>query len=86
VEDQRWNCKNLEAEDDRRLISGLQYRNYRLYFVGQSLSLLGTWMQHAATSWLVCRLTGSALLLGITGFADSFRRFCHSGCRVLPTG
>jgi len=52
-----------------------QYRNYRLFFIGQSLSLLGTWMQHTAMSWLVYRLTGSALLLGITGFAGLIPSF-----------
>lgn len=43
-------------------------RNYRLYFGGQSISLIGTWMTRLATSWLVYRLTGSAFLLGVTGF------------------
>jgi MFS family permease len=47
----------------------LQYRNYRLYFTGQSLSLIGTWMTRIATGWLVYRLTGSAMLLGAVGFA-----------------
>ena len=43
-------------------------RNYRLYFAGQSISLIGTWMTRLATSWLVYRLTDSAFLLGVTGF------------------
>jgi MFS family permease len=43
-------------------------RNYRLYFAGQSISLIGTWMTRLATSWLVYRLTGSAFLLGLAGF------------------
>ena len=43
-------------------------RNYRLYFAGQSISLIGTWMTRLATSWLVYRLTGSAFLLGLVGF------------------
>ena len=42
--------------------------NYRLYFVGQSISLIGTWMTRLATSWLVYRLTDSAFLLGMVGF------------------
>ena len=45
-----------------------QSRNYRLYFAGQSISLIGTWMTRLATSWLVYRLTGSAFLLGLVGF------------------
>ena len=47
----------------------LRSRNYRLFFGGQSISLIGTWMTRLATSWLVYRLTDSALLLGIVGFA-----------------
>ena len=49
----------------------LRHPNYRLFFVGQTLSLVGTWLTRVATSWLVYRLTGSALLLGVVGFAAS---------------
>ena len=52
-----------------RLTRALQHRNFRLFFGGQSISLIGTWITRVATSWLVYRLTGSALLLGIAGFA-----------------
>ncbi|MDB5811696.1 MAG: transporter [Betaproteobacteria bacterium] len=51
-------------------LRAFQYRNFRLYFFGQSLSLLGTWTQQVAMSWLVYRLTGSAFLLGVTAFAS----------------
>src|SRR3954469_6165843 len=51
-----------------RLTRALRYRNYRLFFSGQSLSLVGTWITRVATSWLVYRLTGSELLLGVVGF------------------
>ncbi len=47
----------------------LRSRNYRLFVAGQSVSLVGTWMTRLATSWLVYRLTGSAFLLGLSGFA-----------------
>jgi MFS family permease len=47
----------------------LSYRNYRLFFGGQSVSLVGTWITRTATSWLIYRLTGSVLLLGVVGFA-----------------
>lgn len=47
----------------------LQHRNYRLFIAGQLISLIGTWMQSVAESWLVYRLTGSAVLLGLVGFA-----------------
>lgn len=50
------------------LLRALRSRNYRLFFGGQSISLVGTWITRIATSWLVYRLTGSALLLGIVGF------------------
>ncbi|HEX3865912.1 MAG TPA: MFS transporter, partial [Gemmatimonadaceae bacterium] len=46
----------------------LAHRNYRLFFAGQSTSLVGTWITRVATSWLVYRLTGSAFLLGVVGF------------------
>lgn len=47
----------------------LRHRNYRLYFGGQGTSLVGTWITRIAIGWLVYRLTGSALLLGVVGFA-----------------
>src|SRR5436305_8016425 len=50
-------------------LRALRHRNYRLFFGGQSLSLIGTWMSQIATSWLVYRLTKSPLLLGIVGFS-----------------
>ncbi len=50
------------------LTRALAHRNYRLFFSGQSVSLVGTWITRVATSWLVYRLTGSALLLGVVGF------------------
>jgi len=51
------------------LARALSHRNYRLFFYGQSVSLVGTWITRVAISWLVYRLTGSELLLGIVGFA-----------------
>jgi MFS family permease len=52
------------------LLRALRSRNYRLFVAGQSVSLVGTWMQQIAMSWLVYRLTGSAMLLGIVGFTS----------------
>ncbi|MDO8805187.1 MAG: MFS transporter [Elusimicrobiota bacterium] len=52
------------------MLRAFKYRNYRLFFCGQCISLIGTWMQSVALSWLVYRLTGSTLLLGVTGFAS----------------
>ena len=51
-----------------KLLRALSSRNYRLFFGGQSVSLIGTWITRIATSWLVYRLTGSDLLLGVVGF------------------
>ena len=50
-------------------------RNYRLFFGGQGISLIGTWLTQIATSWLVYRLTNSALLLGVVGFASQIPTF-----------
>ena len=50
-------------------LRSLRHRNYRLFFGGQLISLIGTWMQNVAQSWLVYRLTGSEALLGLVGFA-----------------
>ena len=50
-------------------VRALRHRNYRLFFGGQSLSLIGTWMTQVASSWLVYRLTNSALLLGMVSFS-----------------
>lgn len=57
------------------LSRALRHRNYRLYFAGQSVSLIGTWVTRVALSWLVYRLTGSALLLGLVGFAGHLPTF-----------
>ena len=48
----------------------LQHRNFQLFFFGQLISLIGTWMQSTAQLWLVYKLTGSAALLGLFGFAN----------------
>jgi MFS family permease len=53
----------------------LRHRNYRLFFAGQSISLIGTWLTRVATSWLVYRLTGSALALGVVGFVGQIPTF-----------
>jgi MFS family permease len=53
----------------------LRHRNFKLFVAGQSVSLIGTWMTRLATSWLVWRLTHSALLLGVVGFAGQIMTF-----------
>ncbi|MGO8794922.1 MAG: MFS transporter [Candidatus Sulfotelmatobacter sp.] len=56
-------------------LRALRHRNFQLFFSGQLISLIGTWMQSVAQSWLVYRLTGSALLLGSVGFASQIPVF-----------
>ncbi|HPK05609.1 MAG TPA: MFS transporter [Bacteroidales bacterium] len=53
----------------RLIFRSLRHRNYRYYFFGQSISLMGAWIQNVAMGWLVYRLTGSAMYLGIIAFA-----------------
>ena len=53
----------------------LRHRNFRLFFFGQSTSLIGTWMTRLATAWLVYRLTHSALLLGVVSFSGQIVSF-----------
>lgn len=60
------------------ILRAFKYRNYRLFFGGQGVSLIGTWMQSIAMSWLVYRLTGSALLLGVVGFCAQIPTFIFS--------
>src|SRR5215470_16289562 len=57
------------------MLRALDHRNYRLFFIGQGVSLIGTWMTRIAASWLVYRLTNSALLLGVVGFAGQLPSF-----------
>lgn len=56
----------------------LRHRNYRLFFTGQSISLVGTWMQQVAIAWLVYRLTNSPFLLGVVGFVSQIPTFLFS--------
>ncbi|MFT3786797.1 MAG: MFS transporter [Tepidisphaeraceae bacterium] len=57
------------------MLRALKSRNYRLFFAGQLVSLIGSWLTTVAISWLVYRLTGSAFLLGLAGFAGQFPTF-----------
>jgi MFS family permease len=61
--------------DIKTIFRSLNYRNYRLFFGGQSISLIGTWMQRLALPWLVYHMTGSELLLGVVSFAGQIPTF-----------
>lgn len=58
-----------------KLLPALKSRNYRLYFAGQGISLIGTWMTQLATIWLVYHLTNSPLMLGVVGFTSQIPSF-----------
>jgi len=59
----------------RHIFRALRHRNYRIFFWGQSASLIGTWMQQVALSWLVYRMTNSPFLLGVTMFTSQIPTF-----------
>jgi MFS family permease len=59
----------------KTIFRSLQYRNYRLFFSGQSISLIGTWVQRIAVPWLVYSITSSVFLLGVFGFAGQIPTF-----------
>ncbi len=62
-------------ETIKQVLRSLKHRNYRLFFGGQGISLVGTWMQQIALGWLVYRLTDSAFLLGLVSFAGQIPTF-----------
>ena len=59
-----------EGRDVPKRFGALQHRNFQLFIAGQLVSLIGTWMQSTAQLWLVYKLTNSAALLGVFGFAN----------------
>ncbi len=72
------NSADVSAPPPSRVPHGLRslrHRNFQLFFGGQLISLIGTWMQNVAQSWLVYRLTGSSFLLGAVGFAGQIPVF-----------
>src|SRR5262245_46306306 len=72
-------AENRTAESRMRAtVRALRHRNFRLFFTGQIISLIGTWMQTVAQSWLVYRITGSSALLGSVNFASQIPVFLLS--------
>ena len=69
---------NPQSPRLRDAFRALRYYNFRLFFAGQLISLIGTWMQTVAQSWLVYRLTGSSALLGLVGFSSQIPVFLFS--------
>ena len=68
----------IESTKEFRLFRAFKSRNYSLYFAGQSVSLIGTWMQKTAVSWVIYSLTHSTFMLGVTLFASLFPSFLFS--------
>jgi MFS family permease len=75
-------ARPAEARPRGTSFAVLKYRNYRLWFFGQMVSLMGTWMQMMAQGWLVYQITGSRLALGLIGFAGSIAQVVL----MLPAG
>jgi MFS family permease len=69
------NLLSLTNSGISNVFRSLRYRNYRLFFTGQSLSLIGTWMQRIAVSWLAYRLSNSTIVLGIIAFSGQIPSF-----------
>ncbi|MBC8019451.1 MAG: MFS transporter [Verrucomicrobia bacterium] len=69
------NTSTTNISGIKNLLRALRSRNYRLFLAGQSVSMVGTWMQQVAMSWLVYRLTGSVFLLGVVGFTSQIPTF-----------
>jgi MFS family permease len=70
-----WHPKEVTESGFAHAYRALRHRNFRLFFAGQSISLIGTWMTRVATAWLVYRLTKSAVLLGTVSFAGQIPTF-----------
>ncbi len=66
---------NTQAAEKKPIIPAFRSRNYRLFFIGQGISLIGSWMTQLATIWLVYQLTNSPLMLGIVGFTSQIPNF-----------
>ncbi|MDO8536521.1 MAG: MFS transporter [Candidatus Omnitrophota bacterium] len=63
------------SDNLKHMFRALKYKNYRLFFTGQAISLTGTWMQQMAIGWLIYRLTKSPLMLGFVGFLGNIPTF-----------
>src|SRR5476651_1241083 len=68
----------MKKVSELHLFRSFASRNYTLYFIGRSVSQFGTWMQRTAVVWVVYSMTHSALLIGVTIFAEQFPSFLFS--------
>lgn len=70
--------KKIQAKitaNSKLMVRALRHRNYRLFFTGQTISMMGTWMQDIAINWLIYQLTGSAIMLGAVNFCSKMPGF-----------
>ncbi|HWR08594.1 MFS transporter [Sporomusa sp.] len=71
----KWDIQDRITSNCKLLVRALRHRNYRLFFTGQTISMIGTWMQDIAINWLIYQLTGSALMLGTVNFCSKMPGF-----------
>src|SRR5581483_4164132 len=69
---------HMASTDRKHAFRAFHNRNYALFFCGQSISQIGTWMQRTAVSWVIYSLTHSASMLGLAVFAQQFPSFLFS--------
>src|SRR5437868_9545289 len=70
--------KQDNAQGLKAMVRAFRHRNFRLYFGGQSISLIGTWIQQIALSWTIYQLTHSSLLLGAVSFSGQLPLFIET--------
>src|SRR5438270_11706458 len=70
--------KQTDGQGLRAMVRAFRHRNFRLYFGGQSISLIGTWVQQIALSWTIYQLTHSSFLLGLVSFAGQLPLFVET--------
>ncbi|HWR43926.1 MFS transporter [Sporomusa sp.] len=71
----KWDIQDKITANCKLIVRALRHRNYRLFFTGQTISMIGTWMQDIAINWLIYQLTGSALMLGTVNFCSKMPGF-----------
>src|SRR5436305_14230027 len=70
--------KQDNAQGLKAMVRAFRHRNFRLYFGGQSISLIGTWVQQIALSWTIYQLTRSSFVLGLVSFAGQLPLFIET--------
>lgn len=71
----KWEIQAKLTANSKLIVRALRHRNYRLFFTGQTISMIGTWMQDIAINWLIYELTGSPLMIGMVNFCSKIPGF-----------